>query len=81
MKKDKLNTNPTVDDRERRTLLSCSYCKPNRGENRKNFKKHGIYFDWLYDLCFMSNHANVSAQFSGSIFRDLCYLQLRLLGN
>lgn len=42
MKKDKQNTNSTVDDRERREDLSCSFCPPNRGENRKNYKKHGV---------------------------------------
>lgn len=35
------DTNSTVDDRERRMDLSCSFCKPNRGENQKNFRKHG----------------------------------------
>lgn len=40
-KRDKENTNNTVDDRERRKDLSCSYCKPNRGENAKCRRKHG----------------------------------------
>lgn len=38
--KDK-NTNSTVDDRESRFDLSCSFCRPNKGENQKNYKKHG----------------------------------------
>lgn len=41
MKKDKLNTNSTVDDRERRNLLRCSFCRPNKGENQKHCSKHG----------------------------------------
>lgn len=35
------NTNPTVDNRESRFDLNCSYCHPNKGENQKNFRKHG----------------------------------------
>lgn len=35
------NTNSTVDDRERRQDLRCSYCRPNKGENQKNWRKHG----------------------------------------
>lgn len=35
------NTNSTVDDRERRFDLSCSFCRPNKGENKKNHRKHG----------------------------------------
>lgn len=48
MKKDKINcedtpqnTNSTVDDRERRDDLSCSFCRPNRGENASRKGKHG----------------------------------------
>lgn len=41
MKKDKLNNNSTVDDRERRFDLGCSFCKPNKGENAKRKGKHG----------------------------------------
>lgn len=37
----KKNANNTVDDRERRFDLNCSYCRPNRGENIKNYRKHG----------------------------------------
>jgi hypothetical protein len=33
--------NSTVDDRERRQDLNCSYCRPNRGENQKCHRKHG----------------------------------------
>lgn len=40
-KKTNLNTNSTVDNRERRNQLSCSFCKPNRGENAKRCGKHG----------------------------------------
>jgi hypothetical protein len=36
------NTNSTVDNRERRKQLSCSYCRPNRGENCKKHAKHGV---------------------------------------
>jgi hypothetical protein len=35
------NTNSTVDDRERRFDLRCSFCPPNKYENVKNYKKHG----------------------------------------
>lgn len=35
------NANSTVDDRESRFDLSCSFCRPNKGENKKNYKKHG----------------------------------------
>lgn len=42
MKKDKLNSNNTVDDRERRFLLRCSFCRPNRGENKKTYRKNGV---------------------------------------
>jgi hypothetical protein len=35
------NTNSTVDDRERRDDLLCSFCRPNRGENAKRRPKHG----------------------------------------
>jgi hypothetical protein len=41
MKEVDTNTNSTVDDRERRFLLRCSFCKPNRGENKKCHRKHG----------------------------------------
>lgn len=41
MKKEKENTNPTVDDRERRFDLRCSFCRPNRGENAKSCNRHG----------------------------------------
>lgn len=41
MKKDPKNTNSTVDNRERRDDLSCSFCKPNRGENANRKAKHG----------------------------------------
>ena len=34
------NSNNTVDDRERRLNLSCSFCRPNRGENTKRRPKH-----------------------------------------
>lgn len=39
----KFNTNSTVDDRERRKLLNCSFCKPNRGENAKRKPKSDKY--------------------------------------
>jgi hypothetical protein len=42
MKKDKWNNNPTVDDRERRLDLKCSHCPPNKYENKKTHKKHGV---------------------------------------
>ena len=35
------NTNSTVDDRESRFDLLCSFCRPNRGENAKSRPKHG----------------------------------------
>lgn len=35
------NSNNMVDDRERRKDLRCSYCRPNKGENQKNWRKHG----------------------------------------
>jgi hypothetical protein len=35
------NSNSTVDDRESRFDLNCSFCRPNKGENQKNFRKHG----------------------------------------
>lgn len=35
------NTNSTVDDRERRKDLSCSFCPPNKGENEKRKSKRG----------------------------------------
>lgn len=41
MKKDKLETNSTVDRKERRLDLSCSFCPPNKGENAKRKAKHG----------------------------------------
>lgn len=41
MKKDPNNTNSTVDNRERRNLLRCSFCPPNKGENCKHHSKHG----------------------------------------
>jgi hypothetical protein len=34
-------TNSTVDDRERRQDLGCSFCRPNRGENAKRRPRHG----------------------------------------
>jgi hypothetical protein len=39
-KKNPLETNSTVDDRERRKQLRCSRCKPHRGENA-NYKRRG----------------------------------------
>lgn len=41
LKKRDRNTNNTVDDRERRFDLYCSFCPPNGGENKKNYRKHG----------------------------------------
>lgn len=41
IKKSKTNTNSTVDDRLTRKKQSCSFCPPNKGENRKNVSKHG----------------------------------------
>lgn len=38
---DQDHANSTVDDRGRRFDLSCSFCRPNKGENIKNPKKHG----------------------------------------
>jgi hypothetical protein len=35
------NTNSTVDDRLRRFDLNCSFCPPNKGENRKKHSKRG----------------------------------------
>lgn len=37
----KMNTNSTVDDREQRFSLNCSFCRPNKGENCKHHAKHG----------------------------------------
>jgi hypothetical protein len=39
--REKENTNSTVDDRERRFDLGCSFCPPNRYENAKRRGKHG----------------------------------------
>jgi len=41
MKKSKWNTNSTIDNKERRSLLSCSFCPPNKGENSNRKPKHG----------------------------------------
>lgn len=35
------NTNSTVENRENRLWLRCSYCPPNRGENATRKAKHG----------------------------------------
>lgn len=35
------NANSTVDDRESRFDLSCSFCPPNRHENARRKAKHG----------------------------------------
>jgi hypothetical protein len=43
MKKDKKNTNSTVDNRERRRELHCDYCPPNRGENQKRKPKSDVH--------------------------------------
>lgn len=32
----------TTDDRERRKNLRCSLCRPNNGENKKCWRKHGV---------------------------------------
>lgn len=37
----KTTDNATVYDRLKRYELDCSFCPPNRGENKKNRKKHG----------------------------------------
>lgn len=42
MKKDRFNTNSTVDDRERREIQNCPVCPPNKGENASRKPKHGI---------------------------------------
>lgn len=42
MRKDKFNTNSTVDDRERRQVQRCSICPPNKGENANRRAKHGV---------------------------------------
>lgn len=34
-------TNSRVDKAERRLELSCSFCRPHKGEN-KTYKKHGV---------------------------------------
>lgn len=34
--------NPTVYNRLKRYELGCSFCPPNRNENKKNHKKHGV---------------------------------------
>ncbi len=41
-KKPNLETNSTVDDRERRKQLRCSFCRPNKGENKKTYRPHGV---------------------------------------
>jgi hypothetical protein len=55
MKKDKKNTNNTVDDRERRLNLHCPLCRPNKGENKKTYRKHGVrkpkYKDKRTNIC------------------------------
>lgn len=38
----KYETNSTVDNRLRRGLLRCSLCPPNKHENKKCYKKHGV---------------------------------------
>lgn len=35
-------TNPTVINRLNRGKLRCSLCPPNKGENTKCYKKHGV---------------------------------------
>jgi hypothetical protein len=40
-KKNPLETNSTVDDRERRKQLRCDRCKPHKGEN-KTYTKRGV---------------------------------------
>jgi len=41
-KEEKATTsNSTVYDRLSRFDLRCSFCKPNKGENKKSYKKHG----------------------------------------
>lgn len=37
-----LENNSTVDNRIRRKKLKCSLCPPNKNENKKNYKKHGV---------------------------------------
>lgn len=39
---DAANSNSTVDDRLRRKNLNCAFCKPNRGENKKTDRPHGV---------------------------------------
>lgn len=42
-KQEKDNTgNATVYDRLKRYDLRCSYCRPNKGENKKTCRKHGV---------------------------------------
>lgn len=42
-KQEKASTsNPTVYNRLKRLELSCPHCKPNKGENSKCKKKHGV---------------------------------------
>lgn len=41
MKRCKTNNNSSVDNKERRNQLSCSFCRPNKGENAKRKAKHG----------------------------------------
>lgn len=38
----KVTANPTVYNRLMRYELLCSYCRPNKGENIKCRKKHGV---------------------------------------
>lgn len=38
----KWETNSTVDNRQRRGKLRCSLCPPNKYENQKCHKKHGV---------------------------------------
>ena len=41
-KEAKRTSNPTVYNRARRRELSCPLCPPNRGENKRLHKKHGV---------------------------------------
>ncbi len=44
-------SNPTVYNRLKRLELKCPLCKPNRGENKKKCRKHGVRKPKYKDKC------------------------------
>jgi len=37
-----IESNSSVDKKQRRKLLRCSHCRPHRGENKKRTAKYGV---------------------------------------